>query len=383
VGCRPGRRRVRKPLRRVRSRIDATGAQEIRKEAPVRISLPGRTVEVFTISPRTIDPELYWTNIESVSSWSEVYDCTGILIFTGNDVYVEPWLVAQRTVAETSLCPLVAVNPVYMHPFTVAKMISSIAYLHRRPVFLNMVTGTAVSYLEGLGDDLDHDQRYDRLLEYITIVSDLVDWRSRTPTTFSGTYYDVANLQTLPPVPYELQPRFLLAGQSDAARRVCEECGAISMRMLPPELDAAGLGARGVHFGVVTRETEDAAWDAARRLLPRDDEGRLILEASMANTDSVWKSRLKQAAGLETSNPHYWLDPFLSFKADCPYFVGAYDAVRDLVVQLVEGGVDTVILDIPAHEEEFRHVDIAFRQAGDELAGSARQVPELDATPAA
>jgi alkanesulfonate monooxygenase len=349
----------------------------------VKISLPGRTVDVFTISPRTIDPELYWTNIESVSSWSEKYECTGILIFTGNDVYVEPWLVAQRTVAETSLCPLVAVNPVYMHPFTVAKMISSVAYLYRRPVFLNMVTGTALSYLEGLGDDLDHDQRYDRLLEYVTIVSDLVDGRSRTPTRFSGTYYDVANLQILPPVPDELRPRFLLAGQSDAARRVCEECGAIGMRMLPPELDAAGLGTRGVHFGVVTRETEDAAWDAARQLFPRDDEGRLILEASMANTDSVWKSRLKQAAQLETSNPHYWLDPFLSFKADCPYFVGAYDAVRDLVVQLVEGGVDTVILDIPAHEAEFRHVDVAFRRAGDELARSAREVPELDATAAA
>ena len=43
------------------------------------------------------------------------------------------------------LSPLIAVNPISMHPFTAAKCISSLANLYSRKVFLNMVAGTALS----------------------------------------------------------------------------------------------------------------------------------------------------------------------------------------------------------------------------------------------
>ena len=113
----------------------------------MRIRLPGRTVEVFTISPRTTDEHEYWVNIEQVIDWSEKFDCTGILLFTGNDTYVEPWIAGHSALVRTeNLCPLVAVNPVYMHPFTVAKMISTFAYLYKRKTYLNMVTGTALIF---------------------------------------------------------------------------------------------------------------------------------------------------------------------------------------------------------------------------------------------
>jgi len=45
--------------------------------------------------------------------------------------------------------PLVAVQPVYMHPYSVAKMVSTLAFLHQRRVFLNMVAG-------GFKNDLAH-----------------------------------------------------------------------------------------------------------------------------------------------------------------------------------------------------------------------------------
>ena len=61
-----------------------------------------------------------------------------------------------------------------MHPYTVAKLVTSIAKLYDRRVFLNMVAGGFINDLLALNDPTDHDARYDRLVEYTTIVKRLL-----------------------------------------------------------------------------------------------------------------------------------------------------------------------------------------------------------------
>jgi alkanesulfonate monooxygenase len=333
----------------------------------MRMNLADEAVDVFTINPRTTDPVLYWKDIQAVTRFSQKFDCTGVLIFTGNDVYVDPWIVANQVLNETeTLCPLVAVNPVYMHPFTAAKMISSFAYLYKRKVYLNLVTGTALSYLEALGDGLSHDERYDRLQEYVQIVSLLLGGPGLV--TFSGKYYQVADLFLLPPVPASLLPGFLIAGQSEAAQRICAQVGGTGMQMLKPQLEQAVTSQRGIHFGIVTRENEPKAWAAAKRLYPEDEEGREIFDYSMTNTDSVWKRHLKGISDDPRSlPPNYWLTPFRNLKADCPTVVGDYEYVADLLARLIKRGIRSFILEIPPEEQEFYHINVAFEMAAKRL----------------
>jgi alkanesulfonate monooxygenase len=53
-----------------------------------------------------------------------------------------PWLVAQVVLQNScTLCPLVPVQPIYMHPYAVAKMAASYAHFYGRKIFLNMVAG--------------------------------------------------------------------------------------------------------------------------------------------------------------------------------------------------------------------------------------------------
>ena len=40
--------------------------------------------------------------------------------------------------ATGTLCPLVAIQPLAMHPYSVAKMVTSLAFLHGRRVYLNI-----------------------------------------------------------------------------------------------------------------------------------------------------------------------------------------------------------------------------------------------------
>jgi alkanesulfonate monooxygenase len=327
-------------------------------------------IEVFTISPRTTIVDEYWKNIEQVIAWSDQYDATGILLFEGNDTFVQPWLAGHATFTNTTtLCPLVAVNPVYMHPFTAAKMVSSFAYLYGRKTYLNMITGTALSYLDALNDHLDKEQRYDRLREYSELIS-LLTASGGQPVTYEGEYYKTKNLKLEPAVPENLQPTFYIAGQSEGAVKTSQAIGAVHMQMLPARLDAElRPGATGIHFGIVTRNDEDAAWRAAKENFPPDAEGRRMQAFSMNNTDSVWKQRMMMATKMEEdAQPGYWLEPFRNFKADCPYFIGSRSQVAGLVSRLVRNGIRHIILDIPRAEQEFAEIDAAFAEAAQLLA---------------
>ena len=329
------------------------------------VSIGGRELRVFAINPQTRDLDRYWRELQACIRRSAQLGWAGVLLFTGNDTYVEPWLAAQYALAETaSLSPLVAVNPVYMHPYSAAKMVSSLSYLYRRKIFLNMVCGIALSHLDALGDHLSHDERYERLGEYIAIMQSLF---SGKPVSFDGRYYRVAHLRLLPAVPAEIWPEFLLAGQSEAAQGVCERVGAIGMRMLHPALERAHDASRAISLGIVTRATREEAWNVARALFPADRQAQELLDLSMSNTDSSWKRRLHSVAHLpELTEDGYWLGPFRNFQADCPYFVASYSRTAELLTALVEKGVDLLVLDLPANDEEYEHIGraVALATAG-------------------
>jgi alkanesulfonate monooxygenase len=192
--------------------------------------------------------------------------------------------------AESS--PLIAVNLIYMHRFTVAKFVSSFALLYHRKVYPNMIAGTATNDLQGRGEQLSHQDRYSRLGEFIHIVRQLL--ASTGPVTFNGKFYTTNNLQLRPRLPSALMPEFLIAGQSDDAHRVAKQMGCLMMQMLPPNLEQ-GINAPGVNFGIFAREGRDQARREAMLFFQDSAEKRELLKYTMENTDSVWKRRLNDA----------------------------------------------------------------------------------------
>ena len=76
-----------------------------------------------------------------------------------------------------------------MHPYTAAKMVASLGFLHDRRIYLNMLAGGFKNDLLALDDDTPHDERYDRTVEYTKIMT----WRSfegQEPVTIEGKYYN-------------------------------------------------------------------------------------------------------------------------------------------------------------------------------------------------
>jgi alkanesulfonate monooxygenase len=319
------------------------------------------------------DPGDYARLVASVSRWSEEAGCSGILVYTDNGL-LDPWLVAQIVIQSTrEIVPLVAVQPFYMHPYSVAKMIASLTFLYGRRIDLNMVAGGFKNDLVALGDETPHDRRYDRLVEFTTIITRLV--AGTGPATLQGDFYRVHNLTLLPKVPAELQPRVLCSGSSEAGLAAGRKLGALPVHYPAPAAELGETSKRddgtfGIRVGIVARDQEDDAWAVARKRFPEDRAGQLTHQLAMKVSDSSWHHRLSGLAKEKAEREAYWMVPFTNYKTFCPYLVGTYDRVGDELARYFEKGCSTMILDVPVGTEELEHVARAIRRGAERVGGA-------------
>lgn len=314
------------------------------------------------------DPRDYAAHVAQVARWSEEAGCEGILVYTDNSL-LDPWLCAQIVIQSTrALVPLVAVQPVYMHPYAVAKMIATLSHLYGRRIDLNMVAGGFKTDLQALCDDTPHDRRYDRLVEYTTIVKRLA---AGGPVTFEGDFHRVTNLTLTPRLPAHLQPRILVSGSSEAGLAAAHSLGGLPVQYPAPASDNAVHAATfGIRVGIVARDAEDDAWSVATARFPADRAGQLKHQLAMKVSDSSWHKQLSGLAKEHVDRDAYWMLPFTNYKTFCPYLVGTYDVVATELARHFREGCTTMILDVPIGTEELEHVKRAIRR-GAELAARA------------
>src|SRR5215471_6162540 len=176
-----------------------------------------RGIRLFSTCPASApyqDGGDYIRKVKEVAEWCDDAGVEGLLVYTDNSL-VDPWQVSQVILSSTSnLAPLVALQPVYMHPYTAAKMVATFSYLYNRRIYLNMVAGGFVNDLIALGDCTEHDDRYERIVEYTSIMNYL--FNGPGPLSFTGTYFTVKNLTIKPRIPSELVPEVFLSGTSAA-----------------------------------------------------------------------------------------------------------------------------------------------------------------------
>jgi len=332
------------------------------------MSVCSQDIKVFSTAPQSsaVPRESYVQNIIEVARWSEEAGCEGILVYTDNSL-VDPWLVAEIIIQNTKqLCPLVAVQPAYMHPYAVAKMVSSLGHLYGRRVYLNMVAGGFKNDLAALNDTTPHDKRYARLVEYSTIIQELL--KSPTPLSYHGEFYLVDKLRMTPALAPELIPGILVSGSSEAGLTSAQALGATAVKYPQPaecEQDCHQAAAKfGIRVGIIAREDDEEAWQIAHSRFPGDRKGQLTHKLAMKISDSAWHKQLSEMA-TETKNggTPYWLWPFENYKTFCPYLVGSYERVAAELAKYIERGYLTFILDIPPTRKELAYINLVLAKA--------------------
>src|SRR5882724_7082292 len=278
-------------------------------------------LKIFSSCPiaAQIRPESCIDELQEFARSSEAAGHEGTLVFTDNS-QLDPWLVSQVIVEATEqLCPLIAIQPAYMHPYSVAKMITSFAHLYGRRLWLNMVAGGFKNDLLALNDLTPHDERYARLLEYSTVIQSLL--QTAEPVSFDGRSCKVTNLKLTPPLPAELMPGMLVSGSSEAGMDAARQLRATAVEYPKPPAEyatasPANIASRGIRIGIIARSEDAEAWSVARARYPEDRKGQITHQLAMKVSDSSWHRQLSELGNTEAGaeNP-YWLVPFQNYKA--------------------------------------------------------------------
>jgi alkanesulfonate monooxygenase len=287
---------------------------------------------------------------------------------------VDPWLVAQVIVQSTRrLSPVVAVRPVYAHPFTVAKTIATLTTLYERKLFINWLADGFSNDLEALADPTPHDERYERLMEYALIVRALTDGE---PLSFAGEYYEVRSLRLRPEVPVNRRPEFVVSGSSQAGATVAQILEARSVTYaLPPRDDGVvrrrpALGA-GLRVGIIARAEADDAWRIAFSRFPPDRKGAFMRHLAGKVSNGHRHESLCRMAEVRTGEGSpYWMVPFENYKRMCPYLVGSHDEVAAVVSRYMSAGYGTFILDEPETEADLANANVVFERAKRAVVGA-------------
>lgn len=278
----------------------------------------------------------------------------------------DPFLVAAALARETSrLGLMVALRPGLLSPLLAAQMSATCQRLSGGRLSLNVVAGGDSDEQRRYGDWLDHDQRYDRSDEFLTVLRKA--WTGQ-PFDFEGEHYSLRGAMLARPPSF--RPELFLGGSSEAARRVAVRQVDVYLAWgeTPARLGelrdkmraAAAAGTRsaprfGSRFHIIARDTAKQAWAEADELLHGMDPALIArTQQRFARSESHGQRRaaaLHGAGSLEIY-PNIWLGYGLVRPGAGTALVGSHQQVAERIEELHALGVEDLILSGQPHVEE-------------------------------
>jgi alkanesulfonate monooxygenase len=293
----------------------------------------------------------------------------GTLIPTGP--YCEDaWAVASAVSVHTRrLKSLVAFRPGFVLPAVAAQTVASLQRLTNHRLLLNVVTGGSSTEQRAYGDFLDHDARYERTDEFLSVVKGV--W-SGPGFTFEGKHYRVDNAGLTQPL--EKTPTIYFGGASPAAERVAAKHADVYLTwgetppMLVPRVasareQAAKFGRTlriGIRLHLISRDTEEEAWSEADRLLQGIPPGAIEqAQKQFAASESVGQSRMVELHGGKVGKardlevyPNLWAGIGLVRGGAGTAVIGSHEQVAARLREYEALGVDTFIFSAYPNLEE-------------------------------
>ncbi|MDX3196023.1 LLM class flavin-dependent oxidoreductase [Streptomyces sp. MN03-5084-2B] len=312
------------------------------------------------------DPDLDY--LAQVARAAERQGFEGVLTPTGTWCE-DAWLTTAALIRETTrLKFLVAFRPGVLSPTLAAQMAGTFQRLSGGRVLLNIVTGGDAVEQRRFGDWHDHDARYARTDEFLTIVRGV--W-SGEPFSFTGEHLRVEGATTLAaPDPV---PPIYFGGSSPAALPVAARHADVYLTWGEPPAQVAEkigkvrelAGDRPIRFGVrlhtISRDTSAEAWAEAQKLLDAlSPEQVAKAQTQLAASESVGQQRMVALHGGRTGggvrgleiHPHLWAGVGLVRGGAGTALVGSHEEVADLIEEYHSIGVTEFVLSGYPHLEE-------------------------------
>jgi alkanesulfonate monooxygenase len=290
----------------------------------------------------------------------------GVLTPTGAHCE-DAWLTTAALISQTQrLKYLVALRPGLIAPMLATHMASTFQRLSGGRLLLNVVAGGSAAEQRGYGDPLDHDQRYERADEFLTVVRAAIGGE---PFDHHGHHFTIDNgLLAHPP---DQPPAIYLGGSSDPAIQVAARHADVYLTWGEPpdkvkeKIDrVAAMAARegrrirfGIRLHVITRDSADRAWaDAARLIADLDATTIARRQDSLRQLESEGQRRMLDLHGGDLDRlvigPNLWAGIGLVRGGAGTALVGDHSEVAERIAEYHALGIDEFILSGYPHLEE-------------------------------
>jgi alkanesulfonate monooxygenase len=306
----------------------------------------------------------------------------GVLLPTGNNC-LDGWTLGSALAPATErLKFLLALRPGILSPALAARQSAALDRISDGRLLLNIVTGGLPHELAGDGLLLDHDERYQQTSEFLTIWRGLfdggIDFAGRNLTARNARLGSFGSVQK----PY---PPLWFGGSSPAGIEVAAQHVDTYLTWAePPAMVADKLSAvreRAAAFGrvldyglrvhLIVRDTDEAAWSAAERLISRLSDTTIAAAKRqfLSESDSVGQRRQFELHGgrrdkLEVS-PNLWAGIGLVRHGVGTALVGSPPTVAARLGEYRALGIRTVIASgYPHLEEAYRVAELLFPELG-------------------
>jgi len=256
--------------------------------------------------------------------------------------------------ATTKLKFIVAYRMGLMQPTIFVQQINTLSSLIGGRVALNIVAGSSTAEQRGYGDFLEHDERYARAEEFLSVCHSF--WANSDEVNFDGKYCHVEGGKLYTPfvAPDRSAPEIYVSGHSEQAQHLALTQGSCWLRLIdtPEKLQpmVALFREKGVEvclrLCVVCRPTREEARKAAQALLPDEDIGRQERGILTRSDSQTLKQALAVADEVGWLNEHLWagLVPYygsssITLVGTPQELAGAFLAYKDIgVTQFIIAG---------------------------------------------
>jgi alkanesulfonate monooxygenase len=326
----------------------------------------GDSREIVGFGPTTAHRAPSIDYLAQVAGAAELLGFEAVLTPTGTWCE-DSWLTTAALSRDTRrLKFLVAFRPGLISPTLAAQQASTFQRITGGRLLLNIVTGGDAEEQRRFGDWLDHDRRYDRTGEFITVLRGA--W-SGQPFDFHGEHFEVAGATTsAPPVP---TPEIFFGGASPAAEEVAarhadvyltwgEPPDQVAERVERMRTRAAEVGRTlrfGIRLHVISRDRAEDAWAVTDRMLEAmSDEVIALAQQQFSAGESVGQQRMAALHGGRrdqlTIAPNLWAGFGLVRSGAGTALVGSHEEVAERIAEYHQLGMDHFILSGQPHLEE-------------------------------
>ena len=248
---------------------------------------------------------------------------------------------------------ILAYRPGLLPPTLFAQIVNTLSWMSNKRISLNIVAGISPEEQAYYGDYLNHDDRYSRTDEYLSILHRF--WRGESPISHEGKHYRFSGARLSLAYKDGDRPRLYLSGASPLAQQTAIDWGDCWLRYgdTPAGIAAASRDVCragrdvGIRMHVLARETRAQALAELDRMMVNPDEKhrhQVLDFVKNCDSEAVKTSfRLADAATNDWLSPMLWSGAVAYRGGPALCVVGSYAEVAQYLVEYKLAGVSEFI----------------------------------------